>query len=150
MKIMLDTNVLVYAYDPAEPERQEQAIELLDRLRLSGSGRLSAQCLAEFFSAITRSYRNMPPRLNPTEALDAVGRLAAHFEVYPLTALTILEAGRGVRDYRLSYYDAQIWASARLNQSLVVFTEDFQPGQILEGVRFINPFGPEFKLSDWL
>jgi len=55
-----------------------------------------------------------------------------------------------VRDHHLSYYDAQIWATARLNQVSVVFSEDFQGRQILEGVQFINPFAPEFKLSEWL
>lgn len=33
--------------------------------------------------------------------------------VFDLTLLIILEAGRGVRDHQLSYYDAQIWAIAR-------------------------------------
>ena len=72
------------------------------------------------------------------------------FEVYDLTRFTILEAGRGVRDYRLSYYDAQIWAIARLNQIPVVFSEDFQNEQTLEGVQFLDPFAPGFNLANWI
>ena len=150
MKILLDTNILVYAYDPADPARQEQAILLLDRLHLNGAGRLSAQCLAEFFTVATRPTRQSPPRLTPAEAYQAISRLAAHFEVYPLTSLTVLEAGRGVRDHALSYFDAQIWAAARLNQAPLVFSEDFQDGQVLEGVRFVNPFSPRFNLDEWV
>ena len=30
--------------------------------------------------------------------------------------MIVLEALRGVRDHQISYYDAQIWASARLNR----------------------------------
>jgi predicted nucleic acid-binding protein len=63
--------------------------------------------------------------------------------------MIILEAVRGVRDHTLAYYDAQIWASARLNQIPVVFSEDFQDGLTLEGVRFINPFGDGFSIEDW-
>lgn len=150
MKILIDTNILAYAYDPVDEARQEKAIQILNHLRLNGSGRLSAQCLAEFFSAIARPKNNAPARLTPAEALFAVSHLAGQFEIYPLTALTIMEAGRGVRDYHLSYYDAQIWAAARLNQTPIVFSEDFQPGQTLEGVRFFNPFQPDFDLTAWM
>jgi len=45
--------------------------------------------------------------------------------------------------------DAQ-WATARLNQVPVVFSEDFRSGSLLEGVRFVNPFLPEFLLEEWL
>jgi len=32
----------------------------------------------------------------------------------------------------------------------VIFSEDFQDGQVLEGVRFANPFKPTFDLETWL
>ena len=150
MKILLDTNVLIYAYDPADLVRQGQAVQIMGELRLRGNGVLSTQSLAEFLSAVMRPKRGDPPRLTPSEALDQAQLLSTAFEVYDLTRFTILEAGRGVRDYQLAYYDAQIWATAHLNQIPIVFTEDFQHGQILEGVQFINPFAPDFELSTWL
>ena len=60
-----------------------------------------------------------------------------------------LQAVRGVRDHRFSYYDAQIWATALLNQIQVVFSEDFNPSRI-EGVRFVNPFADEFDCDEWI
>lgn len=63
--------------------------------------------------------------------------------------MIVLEAARGARDHGLAYYDAQIWASARLNQVPTIFSEDFTDGQVLEGVRFINPFSTNFRLEDW-
>lgn len=150
MKILLDTNILVYAYDPGDLQRQTQATTILTEMRLRGSGVLSAQSLAEFFSVATRPKRGDPPRLTPSEALKQVQLLTTAFEVYDLTRFTILEAGRGVRDHKLSYYDAQIWATAHLNQIPVIFSEDFQNGQMLEGVRFINPLTADFDLNHWL
>jgi predicted nucleic acid-binding protein len=47
----------------------------------------------------------------------------------------------------LSYYDAQIWAIARLGQMGVVLSEDFNPGTVLDGVSFTNPLDPEFDLA---
>jgi predicted nucleic acid-binding protein len=64
--------------------------------------------------------------------------------------MIVLEAGRGVRDHQLSYYDSQIWAIARLNQVPTIFSEDFSDGAVLEGVRFVNPFSPDFRLETWL
>ena len=150
MKILIDTNILVYAYDPGDPIRLRQAALVLSELRLRGNGVLSVQSLAEFFSAVIRPKHGDPPRLTSSEALEQVQLLSAAFEIYDLTRFIILEAGRGVRDFQLSYYDAQIWAVAHLNQVPVIFTEDFQHGQVLEGVQFINPFKPGFTLSQWV
>jgi predicted nucleic acid-binding protein len=35
----------------------------------------------------------------------------------------------------LSYYDAQIWAVARLGQVAVILSEDFNPGRYSTGCR---------------
>ena len=86
--------------------------------------------------------------MSPAETLVQVERFQRIFPVYNLTPMIILEALRGVREHQASYYDAQIWASARLNQIPVVFSEDFNQG-ILEGVRFVNPFLPDFDVNLW-
>jgi predicted nucleic acid-binding protein len=82
--------------------------------------------------------------------MGQVEHLARSYRVLDLTPQIVLEAVRGVRDQRLAYWDAQIWATARLNQVPTVFSEDFRPGTTLEGVRFVNPFVAEFDLAQWL
>ena len=62
----------------------------------------------------------------------------------PLTAAVVLEAVRGVRAHGLSYYDAQVWAVAKLGQIPVVLSENFDAGSVLEGVSFLNPFDRAF------
>jgi predicted nucleic acid-binding protein len=144
--ILIDTNLLIYLFDQNDPVRQSRAAEVLDELELLGLGRLSVQNLAEFFSVSTRK---LSPRLTPDEALKQVNLLTRVWPVFDLTPLIVLEASRGVRDYQLSYYDAQIWATARLNQIPIIFSEDFNVGATLEGVQFIDPFAPEFVLGSW-
>jgi predicted nucleic acid-binding protein len=144
--ILIDTNVIVYACDPGEPDKREQAARVLRFLNQTGNGRLSVQGLSEFVSATTR--RLCPP-LTMTEAADQVERLMLSFPVFDLTPMIVVEALRGMRDHQLPFYDAQMWASARLNQTPVVFSEDFNSGAMLDGVRFINPFAPEFVLDNW-
>jgi len=145
--ILIDTNLLIYLYDPNQPEKQKQSERVLEQLELNRSGRLSVQALAEFFSVATRK---LSPSLTPAQALDQVTLFTRLWPVYDLTPMIVMEAGRGVRDHKLSYYDAQVWATARLNQVPVVFSEDFHDGSILEGVRFVNPFSLKFLLEKWL
>jgi predicted nucleic acid-binding protein len=67
--------------------------------------------------------------------------------VLDLTGMVALEAIRGVRDYQFNFWDAQVWATARLNQIPVVFSEDFNAGTLIEGVRFVNPFAENFQVE---
>lgn len=146
MPVFIDTNVLVYASDPADPVRQDQALQILKHLEATHSGRLSSQCLAEFFHVTTRLRR---PLYSWPEAIHQVECLLRAFPVFDLTSMIVLEAARGAREYGLAYYDAQIWAAARLNQVTVIFSEDFTDGQILEGIHFVNPFREGFRLGEW-
>ncbi|MCC9078555.1 PIN domain-containing protein [Litorilinea aerophila] len=146
-RALVDTNVLVYAYDRAEPEKQRRALEVLDFLAISGAGAISTQVLSEFFVAVTRK---IAAPLSVPDAYDRVKNYLQSWTVLDLTGLIVLEAARGVRDHQFSFWDAQIWATARLNQIPVVFSEDFNVGQVTEGVRFVNPFAEEFQLESWL
>lgn len=92
--VLVDTSVLVYAYDRGEHAKQKQAIQVLERLHATGIGQLSVQCLAEFFSAIIRGPR---PRLTVAEAKQQLEYLTRAWPVMDLTPMIALEAARGVR-----------------------------------------------------
>jgi predicted nucleic acid-binding protein len=143
-KILVDTNVLVYAYDRSEPEKQKRALGILDALAENENGALSVQVLSEFFNTITRK---IAAPLSIADACERVSNYVAAWTIFDLTAVVILEATRGVRDHQFSLWDAQIWAIARLNQIPLVLSEDFQDGANIEGVRFLNPFAPEFDIQ---
>ena len=145
--VLLDTNVLVYAFDRTEPEKRAQAMKIILDLQVNSLGCLSIQCLSEFFNAATRGAM---PKLSIEEALQDVQDYLLAFPTFPMTQSIVLEAARGVRDHSFSFYDAQIWSSAMINDVPVVFSEDFQDGQVIEGVRFVNPFAETFKLEKWL
>jgi predicted nucleic acid-binding protein len=141
-RYVLDTNVLVYALDRREPEKRDRAREVLRRVGASGAV-LPAQVLSEFANVC---LRKLEPRPDPAAVQREVERLLLAFPVLPLTGPVVLEALRGVREHLLSYYDAQIWAVARLGQVGVILSEDFNPGAVLDGVSFANPLDPAFDL----
>jgi len=146
-RIFTDTNVLVYAYDRSEPAKQEQALAVLDRLATRQAGVVSVQVLAELYVTLTRK---LVAPLDPGEAAIRVSNYLRSWAVLDLTGMIVLEAVRGAQDHQTSYWDAQIWATAKLNQIPLVFSEDFSDGQVVEGVQFVNPFAPGFHVEDWL
>ena len=143
-KVLIDTNVLVYAYDRREPLKQERAIGVLDRLATTARGFLSTQVLAEFFWVTTTK---LPDPLTVEEAGERVGVYLRCWSIEPITSLIVLEAVRGVREHHLSFWDAQIWATALLTQSNLVVSEDFQNDSIIEGIRFLSPFTRQFEFT---
>lgn len=140
-RYLLDANVLVYSVDPRESGKRERSREVLRKVASDGSAVLPSQALSEFANACLKKLRPPP---DPAVIEREVEHLLLAFPVLPLTGPVVLEALRGVREYRLSYFDAQVWAVARLGQVPVILSEDFNPGSVLDGVRFVNPLPPEF------
>lgn len=136
-KVLVDTNVLVYAYDVSEPVKQRHAIEVLHDLSEREAGAVSVQIMSEMFVALTRKLSSP---LGVEQALQTLSRHMRTWHVLDITEFVVLEAARGVRDHQMSYWDAQIWATARLNQIPIILSEDFASGSTMEGVRFVNPF----------
>lgn len=145
-RVFVDSNVLVYAYDRSEPGKQRQALEVLDRLALTGAGVISTQVLSEFFVAVTQK---IAAPLSVNEAYDRVRNYLHSWRVVDLTGMIVLEAARAVRDHQFHFWDAQIWATARLNQLSVIFSEDFDVGAVTEGVHFVNPLAEDFRIAAW-
>jgi len=140
-EILIDTNVLVYAYDPRDRVKQRRALAVLRRLVAVGRGKISTQVLGEFCAATTTKLN---PPLTRAEAVDQTVALAATWPILLVTPFIVFEAARGAAQHRLPYWDAQLWATARLNQIPAILTEDFADGGLLEGVRFVNPFADAF------
>jgi predicted nucleic acid-binding protein len=139
-RFLVDTNILVYAYDRSEYTKQGRAREVLNWLYRKGLGALSTQVLGEFFATITR---RITEKISARDGYAIVRDYASSWKILPTTTETILESARGVVEYQFSFYDAQIWATAKLNGITEVLSEDFSRGGRIEGVVFRNPLvGP--------
>lgn len=134
---MVDTNVLVYAFEAGDPERSARAAAWLDALLQRGVGALSVQALSEFAHV---AMRRMQPVWSADEASSTVLDLSRAFDVVPVTPLIVVEALRGVAQHGMSFFDAQMWAVARLHQIPYLLTEDMASGATIDGVTVIDPF----------
>lgn len=132
----VDTNVLLYAYDPGAGERHEQARELVGRLGRGRKGALSAQVLQELYVNLVRKVA-VP--VAPGEALvrlRALSRWHAH-SPWPRDVIAAVELSER---HQLAFWDAMIVNSAARLGCSVLWTEDLNAGQEMLGVRISNPF----------
>ena len=140
MAALVDTNVLVYRYDPRFPEKQKRATTLLRAGIAENNIRLSHQAIVEFMAVVTRPLRNSASLLTKAEAWREAEDLLRQFEVlYPNDAL-VRSAIRGAAAYGLSWFDAHMWAYADHNGLDTLYSEDFEHGRVYGTVRAVNPF----------
>jgi predicted nucleic acid-binding protein len=137
---LVDTNVLVYLYDPRSPTKQRRAEQIqLDGLK-TDSVRLPHQALVEFVAAVTRPTAAGPPLLPTAEARREAEELLSVFGVlYPNDSL-VRTALRGAAMYELSWFDAHLWAYAEVYGLSELWSEDFQAERRYGTVRVVNPF----------
>ncbi len=130
-RAFFDTNVLIYAVAQDDP-RGSQAEELL-----AAGGVLSVQVLNEFVSVARRKMQMSWPDV--TEALGAILDLCP--SPLPITMETHQEALRIAATYGYGIYDALVVSSALESECVVLYSEDFQDGQVMDGKLTIrNPF----------
>ncbi|MDP9327036.1 MAG: PIN domain-containing protein [Actinomycetota bacterium] len=136
MPVFVDTNVLVYARDTADPAKHARASEWVADLWERADGRLSVQVLQEYYVTTTRKLR---PGLAPEEARADVLDLAAWSPV--VTDIQMLASAWTIEErFGLSIWDALIVAAAQVARCDVLLTEDMQHGMDLDGVRVTDPF----------
>jgi len=137
---LVDTNILVYRFDPRFPEKQEIACALLRRGIEEDSIRVPHQAIIEFVAAATRPLAGDQSLLSPLEARREAEEFLAQFTIlYPNEALLRL-ALRGAAAYQLSWFDAHLWAYAEYYSFQELLSEDFQHDRLYGTVKAVNPF----------
>ena len=131
----LDTNVLVYAYDPTD-RRKQQTAQGLVRRALAGEIVISTQVLAEF--AVTLLHK-MSPAGRPEDvaaALDALGPIGVVVPDGDLVRRAVEARGA----YGIHFYEGMIVAAAERGGCERLWSEDMNSGQQYFGVTVENPF----------
>ncbi len=140
MAALIDTNVLVYRFDPRFPGKQRTATRLLRQGIADGNLRVPHQAILEFVAAVTRPMGKGAPLLSQADAYLEAEDLFNQFEVlYPNESLVRL-AIRGAATYRIPWFDANIWAYAEYYGLEELISEDFQHDRLYGRVRALNPF----------
>lgn len=140
--VFVDTNVLLYAMDKADMQKQRAAQNWRAELWKSRRGRISYQVLQEFYANVAQKW----PALRDQARAEVRDLLA--WRPVPVDC-SVLEQAWKVQDrYHLSFWDSLIVAGAKVASCRYLLTEDLQSGQDLNGVLVVNPFlhDPAFPL----
>lgn len=137
---LIDTNILVYRFDPRFPEKQAIATQLLREGLRTDSVRIPHQALLEFMAVVTRVRIGAEPLLRQADATRETEAFLDQFRIlYPSTAV-VRTALRGAVTYQLPWFDAHLWAYAECHGILELISEDFEHGRLYGSVRARNPF----------
>ena len=136
---MLDTNVLVYAYDASETRRRGIAKALLDDVWNVGGGVLTLQNLSEFFFAVTRKVQKPVPIVTAKTIVADILR-SSRWTVIDRNAGTLMKAMEIVATVRAPFWDAFIAAWMLEHGIEVIVTENEKDFKNIPGITVVNPF----------
>jgi len=134
VRSFLDSNILVYTDDRANPAKQKVALALIERCRQNNQAVLSLQVLQEYFTITTRKL--------------GVGVSIARRKVELFAQLHLVATGLDDvlaaidlhRLHQLSFWDALIVRSALQAGCSALYSEHLQDGRRLDGLQIVNPF----------
>jgi len=136
---LVDTNVMVYCYDPSDPRKRAMARDLLRRGAATSLLRIPHQAMVEFVNAVTRQ-RPAGPFLSREEAWRQAEDFLNEFQILYPNEKVFRTAMLGMAAYRFSWYDAHLWAYAEHYGLTELLSEDFEHGRKYGMVRVRNPF----------
>ena len=136
-KFFIDTNILVYSFDNANPTKCSIARRVIEQALTDNNGVISYQVVQEFLNVATRKFV-MPLCVEDAKAylnrvLEPLCEVYASMELYE-HALDISQR------WQYSFYDALIIAAAVRSGCSRLYSEDLQHGQKIQQLEIFNPF----------
>lgn len=133
----IDSNIFVYLFDSTNDAKRSAAEGVVQNAIASGAGIISHQVVQETLAVITQRLR---PRATTEDARRFLDRtLAPLWRIMPSQALYHRALGVQSR-YGYHFYDALIIGAALEAGCRILYSEDLQDGQQIEGVKIVNPF----------
>ncbi len=131
-KAFLDSNIVIYLYSEDESDKAELALQCAQQPEVW----ISTQVLNEVSNVLRRKQQQ-----SYSAIFKVVQELQANFQVTTVTTRTIEQALLLGERYHYSYFDSLMLASALETSCTVLYSEDMQHGQLIEGlVRIVDPF----------
>ena len=134
--LFVDTNVFVYAVDPRVRKKQARAAVVLRAICANFRVVVSTQVLQEYYATVTRKLE--PPMSHDAAAVST--RQLTTLDVRAVDAQTVLGAIRRAGARSVSIWDSLIVQSAVESGCTLLLTEDLSHGEVIDGVRVVDPF----------
>ena len=133
-KVFLDTNILIYCYSVDEKNKQEKALDLVDRY--SEDSIISTQVINELSNILFKKFK-----LSSIEIERTILEIDNYIDIVNFFMTTQIKALKIKDKYKLQFYDSLIIATAIENQCTVLYSEDMQDGLLIDDIlTIVNPF----------
>ena len=144
MKILLDTNILVHAYNKSSPNQKQASKIIKQAIKGEIEACLTAQVLYEFFAVVTNPKRVECP-MNIDEAANLCIELweCREIEKVASTQVTPSEVFKLAKELKLArgkIFDCIIAVTAKENQIDTIFTENVDDFEKYGFIKVLNPF----------
>ena len=133
----LDTNILVYAFDPEAKSKREYAQLRITRALATRDAVISFQVVQEFLSLALCKF---PRPMTQPEAQAYLSQVLVPLcEVFP--GASLYSSALSIADETgWTFYDSLIVSAALAAGCGVLLTEDLQHGRTVRGLEIRNPF----------
>jgi predicted nucleic acid-binding protein len=135
-KVFFDTNILVYAHNTGEGQKNTIARALFVSHGHNHEVALSTQVIQEFWVTMTKKLG-----VDKEQIRSQVESLMGT-QLQIVQPLDILNAIHWQMQWKISFWDALILVSAKRAGAAVLYTEDLSHGRLYNGVKAVNPFLP--------
>ena len=134
-RFFVDTNIITYAHITDEREKHEIALTLLKDTMVESRLWISTQILSEFYSSMSKN------KYAHDKIVEFIIPIMHRMNILPVSHETVEMALHIRGEYLFSYWDSLMLSAALECNSEVVYTEDLQHKQVIEGrLTIINPF----------
>jgi predicted nucleic acid-binding protein len=132
-KVFIDSNIIIYGYSNSEEEKRQIARKMIENNHTV----ISTQVLQEVSNTLTRKYK-----LDYSSVKETLREcIHANNEVHTNRPQTVFKACDIAKQYQFSFYDSLIIAAALESDCEILYSEDLQNNQIIDGVlTIIDPF----------
>ena len=136
---LIDTNIIVYAYDTSEKEKHSISKDILKQIWKYGGGIVCLQNVMEFFVIITKKVKN------PIDIIEAKTIIedflkSENWKVIDRDEDTFLKAIDIVSKYNIHLWDAVIVACMKENDINEIVTENKKDFGKIPDIKVIVPF----------
>lgn len=132
-RTFVDTNVLLYAYDTEGGAKHQRASAALAELWEARAGVVSTQVLQEFAVNARKKLKV------PNVAIARVIGTYRAWDVHRIDVEDVLGALTTSEANVISFWDALVVVAAARSGASRLYTEDLNHGQLISGVRIVNP-----------
>lgn len=136
---LIDTNILVYAYDCSEGEKHAVSRDLLKQIWKEGGGVVSLQNLMEFFVVITKKV-DSPVAVTEAKTIVEDFLKSDNWRIIDRDVDTFLSAIDIVSEYGIHLWDAVIAACMKENGIIDIVTENKKDFEKIPDIKVSVPF----------